>query len=98
VAEAESRRAADAAERAYREAFNRGVPPDEGQLEAEHSRALAVAHAVFNEAAVGARHMEFLIPTLGHLLPGLQAFEAFTAALKPRRAHPPHVISRRPQN
>ena len=54
VAEAESRRAADAAEHAYREAFDRSVSPDEGQLNAEHARALAAGQAVFNEAAVGA--------------------------------------------
>ena len=54
VAEAESRRAADAAEAAYRGAFDRGLPPDEGRLEAEHARALAVAQAVVNDAAVGA--------------------------------------------
>lgn len=53
VAEAESRRAADAAEQAYREAFNRDVSADEAQLDAEHSRALAVAQAVFNDKAVG---------------------------------------------
>ena len=54
VAEAESRRAADAAEAAYREAFDRDLAPDEGRLEAEHARALSVAQAVFNDAAVGA--------------------------------------------
>ena len=53
VAEAESRRAADAAEAAYRETFNRGVAPDEGRMDAEHARALAVAQAVFSDAAVG---------------------------------------------
>ena len=53
VAEAESRRAADAAEQAYREAFDRSVPADEGALQAEHVRALAAGQAVFSEAAVG---------------------------------------------
>ncbi|KAK9918012.1 hypothetical protein WJX75_000546 [Coccomyxa subellipsoidea] len=53
VAEAESRRAADAAEQAYREAFNRDVGADEGQLDAEHARALAVAQAVFKDKAIG---------------------------------------------
>ncbi len=53
VAEAESRRAADAAEQAYREEFNRDVSADEGQLDAEHLRALAAAQEVFNEKAVG---------------------------------------------
>lgn len=55
VAEAESRRAADAAEAAYREAFHRDISPDEGRMDAEHMRALAVAQAVFNETAIGAR-------------------------------------------
>lgn len=54
VAEAESRRAADAAEAAYREAFDRSVSADEGRLEAEHMRALAVANAVFTDNAIGA--------------------------------------------
>lgn len=53
VAEAESRRAADAAEQAYREEFNKDVSADEGQLDAEHSRALAAAQQVFNDKAVG---------------------------------------------
>ena len=53
VAEAESRRAADAAEQAYRKAFDRSVPADEGALQAEHVRALAAGQAVFSEAAVG---------------------------------------------
>jgi hypothetical protein len=55
VAEAESRRAADAAEAAYRQAFDSDVSPDEGRMEAEHARALAVAQAVFSDGAVGAR-------------------------------------------
>ncbi len=53
MAEAESRRAADAAEQAYRDAFNRDISADEGQLDAEHARALAVAQSVFNDKAVG---------------------------------------------
>ncbi len=53
VAEAESRRAADAAEQAYRAAFDRRVSADEAALDAEHVRALATAQAVFSEAAVG---------------------------------------------
>ncbi len=53
MAEAESRRAADAAEQAYREAFDRSVSADESALQAEHARALAAGQAVFSEAAVG---------------------------------------------
>ena len=53
VAEAESRRAADAAEQAYRDTFDRSVSADEGVLKAEHARALAAGQAVFMEAAVG---------------------------------------------
>ena len=53
MAEAESRRAADAAEQAYRETFDRSVIADEGALRAEHARALAAGQAVFMEAAVG---------------------------------------------
>jgi len=53
VAEAECRRAADAAEAAYRGAFNRGVPAEESRLDAEHARCMALAAAAFAEVAVG---------------------------------------------
>ena len=56
MAEAESRRAADAAELAYRETFDRSISADEGALRAEHARALAAGQAVFVEAAVGMSH------------------------------------------
>ncbi|KAK9820375.1 hypothetical protein WJX72_009644 [[Myrmecia] bisecta] len=53
VAEAECRRAADAAERAYQQAFNKDVDAEEVMLEAEHQRALGVAQKAFDEVAVG---------------------------------------------
>lgn len=49
VAEAECRRAADAAEKKYHEVFNEDVPADEIVLTAEHERALSVATSVYNE-------------------------------------------------
>lgn len=53
VAEAECRRAAEAGERAYAAAFSEAVPGDEGALDAEHARCLALAAAAFDDAAVG---------------------------------------------
>lgn len=53
MAEAESRRAADAAEAAYQQAFNQDVPADEAALDREYARALAAGQAVFREVAVG---------------------------------------------
>lgn len=53
VAEAESRRAADAAEAAYAATFNEGVPAEEAALEAEHQHALLAAQRAFDEVAVG---------------------------------------------
>jgi Guanylate-binding protein, C-terminal domain len=48
VAESECRRAADEAERAYREGFRGDVPAEPGALQAEHQRALGVAKALFD--------------------------------------------------
>ena len=53
VAEAECRRAADAAEAAYKDTFRKEVAADEGSLEQEHLRALAAAQHAFSEVAVG---------------------------------------------
>ena len=50
VAEAECRRAADAAEQAYVAAFSKNVEPDEGALEVEHRRALDAAAAAYEVA------------------------------------------------
>ena len=50
VAEAECRRAADAAEQAYVAAFSKSVEPDEGALEVEHRRALDAAAAAYEVA------------------------------------------------
>jgi len=47
VAEAECRRAADAAEEAYAAAFRDDTPADEAALEAEHRRALEIAAAAY---------------------------------------------------
>lgn len=52
VAEAECRRAADAAEKKYHQVFNEGVPADEMALTAEHQRALTAAQSVFDEVRV----------------------------------------------
>ena len=53
VAEAECRRAADAAEAAYQDAFNRDVVPEEATLDREHARCMAAAHQCYATAAVG---------------------------------------------
>lgn len=53
MAEAECRRAADAAEAAYRGAFNRGLPAEEGRLDAEHARCMALAASTFASSAIG---------------------------------------------
>jgi hypothetical protein len=47
VAEAECRRAADAAEAAYAAAFRDDIEPDEGAFEVEHRRALDAAAAAY---------------------------------------------------
>lgn len=47
VAEAECRRAADAAEEAYVAAFRDSIEPDEGAFEAEHRCALDAAAAAY---------------------------------------------------
>lgn len=47
VAEAECRRAADAAEEAYVAAFRENIEPDEGAFEAEHRRALDTGAAAY---------------------------------------------------
>lgn len=49
VAEAECRRAADAAEKEYRDVFDEAVSADENALASEHQRALSAAHSVFEE-------------------------------------------------
>ena len=67
VADAECRRAAAAAEEAYRREFDaETVAPEPAALEAEHRRALAEAKAVFKAHAVGdaatvARHKSALL-------------------------------------
>lgn len=50
VAESESRRACDAAEAAYREAFNASVSADEKELLAEHTVRELSLHALFSLA------------------------------------------------
>lgn len=47
MAEAECRRASDAAEQAYVAAFREKVEPDEDAFEAEHRRALDAAAAAY---------------------------------------------------
>lgn len=53
VAEAESRRAADAAVAAYVATFTEEVPAEEAALDAEHQHALLAAQAAFDEIAIG---------------------------------------------
>ncbi len=53
VAEAESRRAADAAEAAYQAAFKTDTPADEVALDREFERALSIGQRAFREVAVG---------------------------------------------
>ncbi|DBA74240.1 TPA: hypothetical protein ACH3X1_011028 [Trebouxia sp. C0004] len=53
VAEAESRRAADAAEAAYQAAFKTDTPADEIALGREYERALSIGQRTFREVAVG---------------------------------------------
>ena len=53
VAEAESRRAADAAEAAYQAAFKTDTPADEVALDREYERALSIGQRAFREVAVG---------------------------------------------
>lgn len=53
VAEAECRRACDAAIAAYQGAFNANVPVNEEHMTAEHMRCVQIANAVFEDGAVG---------------------------------------------
>ncbi len=53
MAEAESRRAADAAEAAYQAAFKTDTPADEVALDREYERALSIGQRAFREVAVG---------------------------------------------
>ncbi|KAK9868501.1 hypothetical protein WJX84_006010 [Apatococcus fuscideae] len=53
VAEAECRRAGDAAEEAYHKAFRRETSADEASLDAEHQRCLNVAMQAFSAVAIG---------------------------------------------
>eukprot|EP00892_Ulva_mutabilis_P000560 jgi/Ulvmu1/10504/UM064_0042.1 len=53
VAEAECRRAADAAEKKYHDVFDDRIQADEMALNAEHQRALSAAQSIFDEVAIG---------------------------------------------
>mmetsp|Transcript_35733 Transcript_35733/g.79501 ORF Transcript_35733/g.79501 Transcript_35733/m.79501 type:complete len:796 (+) Transcript_35733:196-2583(+) len=53
VAESESRRAADAAEKTYAESFNAEVLAEETALDQEHQRCLELARKAFEDVAVG---------------------------------------------
>lgn len=53
VAEAESRRAADAAVATYAATFKEDVPAEESALDAEHQHALLAAQAAFDDIAIG---------------------------------------------
>ena len=59
VAESECRRAADEAERVYREAFNADVSADESALQAEHNRAMGVAKAHYDRVRILCPHCCF---------------------------------------
>lgn len=70
VAEAECRRAADAAEEAYVGAFREGsVEPDEAALHAEHRHACEAASAAYEAAAIG--EPSVLTPSSSSLPPAL---------------------------
>ena len=51
MAEAESRRAAEIAEAAYQQAFNKDISADEADR--EYTKALSAGEAAFREVAVG---------------------------------------------
>lgn len=53
VAEAESRRAADAALAVYVDTFKEDVPAEESALDAEHQHAMLAAQEAFDETAIG---------------------------------------------
>ena len=53
VAEAECRRAGDAAEEAYHKAFRRETTADEASMDAEHHRCMNVAMRAFDAVAIG---------------------------------------------
>jgi hypothetical protein len=53
VAEAECRRAADAAEAAYNEAFNKSVASELEALNDEHQRCMSLARQAYAEGAIG---------------------------------------------
>ena len=59
VAEAECRRAADAAEAAYNSAFNRKVASEVEALNEEHQRCMTLARQTYAEGAIG---MPLLVP------------------------------------
>ena len=61
MAEAESRRAADAAEAAYQGAFKSDTPADEVALDREYERALSIGQRAFREVAVGQYHLPLLV-------------------------------------
>lgn len=60
MAEAECRRAADAAEQAYTAAFDKSGPSEEADLNKEHHRCMALARQAYADGAIGARNTEFL--------------------------------------
>ena len=53
VAEAECRRAADAAEQAYNAAFSKAVGGDEATLNREHQRCMDLAQQAYADSAIG---------------------------------------------
>jgi len=56
VAEAECRRAADAAEGAYSQAFNKSVASELEALNDEHQRCMSLARQAYAEGAIGLFH------------------------------------------
>lgn len=55
MAEAECRRAADAAEQAYNAAFNKNIASEEATLNSEHQRCMTLARQAYAEGAIGER-------------------------------------------
>lgn len=80
VAEAECRRACDAAIAAYQAAFNADTPVDEARMNAEHVRCVQLANAVFEDGAVGHE-----APRAANQQRLAQALDAAFAAFRTRR-------------
>ena len=64
MAEAECRRAADAAEQAYNAAFDKAVASEEATLNSEHQRCMSLARQAYAEGAIGMLLFHSIFPEL----------------------------------